>query len=862
MNDQLTLEIEGREVSVDRSFLQLSDAEKEETVNEIAESMGVAPGKAGSSVLRDLDRGITAVTSQVYRGISESVGGLVDSINPFDSPHWLNPFPEGTGSAKNGLSNLMRAAGIAVAEGAPETPGQAFAQGVGEAVGALIPMGATLQAGRTAGGLVGNLSDDAMRALSTRTGMAAEATAGGLSAAAEKAAADAGAPAWAQGVAAVAAPMGAFGTLAAARNTPLAMAGRKAKAALAPYTRAGAMEVARKRMQTLAGGSERSDEIAARVTQDNPLNLTPAQQTGDQNMLALERLAADQDPTLRDGLTARRAESETLAAETIDAGGNVADAQAFFAQRRQAFKQDLQARADRAVADSEGKIRQIESTRLDEDSSVAATNGVRAEFDKARETETELWARVDRDAVAGTTQAKAVAEKWSAELGRARADDMPQVVKNLLLDEGGFGEEETVREVYNLYSKLREVARHAKAGTNQRNTLARVANEVADALLADLGAKNGTTAVGRQINEARAYSAAMHETFDQGAPAKILRRTLAGDTAIEPELALSRTVKPGGIEGAVASRQLEGAGVNSDIIEDYVAGQFAKSAVSPDTGEITLGQARRFMAKNRALLERYPGLKIDIESAVKNGETAKQFSERIASRLATLENERRSAAAAFMGAEPERAIDAVFKAKNSAQAARRVANEARKDETGAALAGVKSAFTNNLMAKASTVRDGRSIISGDAFLRVLADPQTRRVVSQIFSSQEIDRMRRIGGQLAFIDARAPDIGGSLSGAKAPKLVEFIARIVAARQGAELGGSGGGSIQTASMASERVKNTLSRLTNDRASQILADAVTDPDLFRVLLTDPIKGARQEEAISRLIPYLVGAAATSGE
>ena len=54
-----------------------------------------------------------------------------------------------------------------------------------------------------------------------------------------------------------------------------------------------------------------------------------------------------------------------------------------------------------------------------------------------------------------------------------------------------------------------------------------------------------------------------------------------------------------------------------------------------------------------------------------------------------------------------------------------------------------------------------------------------------------------------------------------------------------------------------KRILGNLTADRASRILADAVTNPRLMQSLLMDPASPRFEREALPRLLPYLVGGA-----
>ena len=112
------------------------------------------------------------------------------------------------------------------------------------------------------------------------------------------------------------------------------------------------------------------------------------------------------------------------------------------------------------------------------------------------------------------------------------------------------------------------------------------------------------------------------------------------------------------------------------------------------------------------------------------------------------------------------------------------------------------------------------------------------------------------GKLANAQTAAPDIG-RLSNRSPNRLIEIVGRVIAARHGAQAGGgTAGGSIQAANIASGAMRRTLGMLQNDKAEQLLMDAVTDPDLFRFLLTDPGRVDLKPEQINRLAPYFTGA------
>lgn len=844
---EITLNVNGQRVKVDQSFLQLSPEQQEATVEEIANSIGART-----------NRGPMA---QVNKGIAESVGGFVDFVNPFDRPHSLNPFSDGTGSAVAGIENVMNAGGIRTAQGEPETGAEAFFRGSGQAAGALPMVGGGLNILRQGSGMVANVADDVFRPLATTGGSTAEVVAGGISEGARQATENMGGGEFAQNIAAIAAPVGAFGGLATAgalvKRAPGVTLGRQAirsaSAAVAPFTEAGGREVARRRMRELAGGGDRAFELAEMTEGENPLNLTPAQQTQDPNLLGLERLAADQDPLLRVELERRAAQSRDLATEAVRQGaGDVQDARDVFAQQRQQFSDELnrlvQDRVSRAGATLDAQSPQFESVQNSE----KVKRAIDGALDQALSLEADLWARVPTDAVVTTQTARQTAQDLIARTPRAQQNDVPQIARELL-GENGFGDQETVAEMHGLYSELRRVARSAMAGNDQNKNKARIANSIADAILQDLGTRDPSDEVGQLINSARTYSAELHETFDRGAVGKILKRTLDGDTTVDSQLSLQSTVGRGGDVGAVAASQITQAAPQSErFVTDYIKGMFADVARN-ESGQFDRRAAARFVRNNRELLARFPDLRNDIAEAVDAGDSAEAFADRVASRLSRLQNKSASTVARFLDGPPERAVKAVTQSQNPAQAAARLANAARKDPSGEAMAGLKDAFSSELIG---------SQLSSQSLSRRLEDKRFRAALNRIYTPAEMSRLSLVAKELAKIDsATARDVGDSLSGAKAGKIISTLVRIKGASVGANAAGGGlGGGLQGAQIVSSNANELVNRLTADKASQIIADAITDPALFRALLTDAGSKKYTKRVEATILPYLIGAGAGS--
>jgi hypothetical protein len=803
---------------------------------------------------------------QVNRGIANTIGGVVDFVNPFDNEVWQGT-PVGMGSAQDGLATGMRAIGARVADEEPTSVGAAIGRGVGNAAGALPTVAGGLVALARQGGAVGAAAREAYQVLMTRAGMATEAVAGGISEGAAEVVQQQGGGELAQNIARLAAPLSLPATAALGRGavnlasrTPTGTAlniavraGRNAARSFAPMTEQGAFQVSRERMVELAGGEDRARELGARVTVGDELGRTPAQQTGDPNMLGLERAAAEESPALRDRLASRATGTRTAARETVTSmGGNVRDARQFFATRQREFSSAIGKRIDRVMSGADAQVAGAGPRNSEVANSEAMVARLKQELDAQKMVEDQKWAAVPETVVVSPMNAKRTAAEFVKSLGQSQAGDMPRLARRLLVDEKGYGNEISASELHGLYSKLRETARNARAGTKTQPNLARVADKIADAILRDLDSIEDTSSeLGMALNEARAFSAALHDKFDKGAVGRILQRTVDGDEAIAPEAALARTVGRGGAQAVADDRAITSATPRAgENVTDYLRGRFSDSIVSP-TGEFNQSGASAWLRQNRELLSRYPGMREEFTRALRSREAAETFAARAAVREKAAAS---GPVAEFNRGQDQKAVLSILGADNPAQAARSVAATARKDPTGAAFAGVKGAFTDFLIGKADTA-DG---LSGRQLQALLRDQNTVAAMRQVFPRDEFTRIKRIADELATIEAPAADVGEVIN-SPGNQILQYVVRIAAARQGGQMGGGTmGGSLQTANIAVDRAQAILRNLTNARAREMLMAAVEDPALFRALLVEP-KGYQLPPQVARsLAPYIAGGAA----
>jgi hypothetical protein len=389
------------------------------------------------------------------------------------------------------------------------------------------------------------------------------------------------------------------------------------------------------------------------------------------------------------------------------------------------------------------------------------------------------------------------------------------------------------------------------AGNDQNKNRARIANDIADAILEDLGAVGANSPAGKAINEARAFSRALHETFDQGAVGRILKRTIDGDETIAPETALARTVGRGGAAAVADDAGLRRATPEAaEEVSEYLRGRFVDGAFNAD-GTFSPRRAQEWMRSNRELLAQYPTLRQEFGRALQSRQSADAFAARAEARVKAVEAS--SATSRFSSGQEADALSSILSADNPIRAARLVANAAAKDQSGRALAGVKGSFSDFLIGKAGTPEG----LSGPKLVALLGDPRLASAMRQVFSDDEFKRLQWVARELAKVDGKAQDVG-ALMDSPANKLVDYAVRIVAARTGGQMGGGTmGGSLQTANIVTNRAREMLRGLTNDKARQLLMDAIEDPKLYRMLLMDPRSIVTQADARNTFARYIAGGA-----
>jgi len=641
---------------------------------------------------------------------------------------------------------------------------------------------------------------------------------------------------------------------------PVRAVTRGIPAAIAPFTKAGARIRAEDRVQGLVADPEAT---AAKIREDTVADMTPAQKSEDKHLLALEKAVLDENVKLEAEFAERTSEATHQLRDElskIGEGGDVKDARRHLVAMQDRLTAALKLRVDQALDLAAQRIAALTPERKAIESSVIVREEVERALGAARKQEKVEWGKVDPDIEAPLEKTKQAYNDRLAELTEATRDDMPGVARRLLGEDAPpdnpfeaplegttakkWDDTQTVHEMRGLYSKLREVSRKARAAGDYNE--ARIADDIADGILDDFA---DVESVNDAFNAARRFSYDLNSKFKDGPVGRILGRNRTGGQRTPPELTLQTTAGRSGDRGYVeATRILEAAPSAKSEIGEFVMGNFQKAAAPNGVFSPTL--ARKFATENNLLAE-YPDLKramLEAADAYEVGVAREARLDNVSKGLGKTSHTRE-----FLGAHPHEEIQRVIKADNPRASARQLRRQARRDKTGKALAGLKSAVMEHLIEKSSVGaadEAGELLLSGNTLKHHLKNKETLAVLEEILAPKEMRRVKRIAHELSKLEAgkgRLPNVHGVMNDTPSV-LLSMAARVLAAQAGRGVAGKmGGGTVQTPGIFSNRAQKVLERVTNDTAHKLIVDAVQDDDLF-VALLQPLRGVKGEKLVAR--------------
>ena len=791
--------------------------------------------KAGGKRKPPETRGMTAFMN---RAIASTIGSPVDLIAGGISLLPGTDIPEPIGGRKS-IERLMKMIGIGLPEekAEPKTASEYIGRSVGEILALASPIGLTIKILTRGYGLAANISKSIWEAMikSPYLTMASEITAG-VGAGAGRYIGEEHYPEYpivAPSLEMVGGVSGG-GVPPAILYTPTALGvrtGREvAKRIIAPFTEAGAKYRAAKFVKAQV---EKPAEVAEKVVKKTIGELPPVIATGEKRLISMLQTLRDADPVTDADLIERTSKSVyKLLQETRALGeGTTEQFRNITKKRITALVLDMDKRILMSAEKAQSKLNLLTPARR----KVEESRIVREELEKvmlaSRKKKNELWLAVPKEVKIDYSDSKKRYMELLKDLPSSQREDMPTIAKTFFKKRKKKEPIESVKELWGLRSKLLEVGRKARA-TGDYN-VARIANDLSDSLLDDLGAKIGTeiTPSGERLRAALVYTRQFEERFHQGITGKILGYHKTGAPSISPDLTLDISMGRAGARGAVDINKVVVTPEATKAAKRYITRSFTDYATDKTTGKIVPLKSKQWLKNNEAVLDHFPELKAVMLDASKAQELANSTRVLMEARKARLQNPKISVAANFLNIEPGAEINKILKAPNSVRIMKQLAIQAKKDPTGQSIEGLRGAFIDHILEKSSVGAYnelGEQTLSGRTMAAFIN--KNRIILREFFPQEKIIRMEKIAKELSKLEIAA-DKSKSVA-IEFEDIASNILRLVSRVGGAQLGRwiakiTGGGTVQTPGIISERFKNFATWLNRDRAFQLVHDAILEED-----------------------------------
>lgn len=680
---------------------------------------------------------------------------------------------------------------------------------------------------------------------------------------------------------------------AIARHTGGGLAIRAGKAAVAPFSKTGSTIRSERRVQDVAIDPALASQ---RLQDDFIADLTPAQKTGDPELLSLERTVLNVDKKIASQFKTQSEANVQLLTNELDAikggrggprfesNGHIDEAVGFIRSKMDALKTSATTRASQAIDAAQQRLAPLKGQQ---DPATAART-VRGEIEKSfadvKKQERALWDKVPKQTVVRIENTVTKYKELVDSTPKAQREDLPKIVERILprkqavqvidgeaLPEKGLSQllgqpkpkktivvtpkVESIKELQGMRSKLGEIGRAERAAGNFNK--ARLAEEMSEAVLEDMGAAANkiTGDAGKSIREALDFSRHVNKTFRQGKVGDILGSTRAGGDKIDPALTLEKVIGSGtgnvGIKGDVGLEGLLKASDSPELIgsvQDFMLDKFQKTAVKD--GVLNPAQAQKFLTNNQEILNKFPDMRTNIEDAIKTQDISAISGRRKASVFKLMDAKAGVRAASFVNASMGDAFESIIKARNPKLQAQEIKRLVARDATGEAQQGLKVGAVAFIKDQATDPKTG--LLSGDRLLTLLNKPNVMAGLKEILTSADLGRVKRIGKEMSMAQFQAKPLSSIINDTP-NQLVQVVARW-AALKAAGKAVSGTGALAAAGWAGKKSKQFLDFLTNNSATDIIKRATLDDELYDALLTNTTTKAGQERAFTKFNAWAV--------
>ena len=624
----------------------------------------------------------------------------------------------------------------------------------------------------------------------------------------------------------------------------------KIKETITPFTKAGAEPRAARRLQSLS-----SDPEAEAGLIDPTSPVSPARQTGNQRLIALERVVLDSNPELEAKFT-KELNGALDAARTRAASFGGEDRTRQMLESGQEHLVELvNLRAAQAAQTAKAEIDALGGSATPRDVSRIARQQLDSALKDVRAEETKLWQRVNKEAPAAFMNTKAALTEIKDETGTLVPSRIPSWVQKATTTRNPIA----FKDLQSIRSRVLSDAREASnAGEFDK---ARILNRVAEGLLADMGAVSDPN-----VKTAQAFSAALNQTFNRGAVKGVMSGGANRGAGVAAEDTLEQIVS-GATPATNVRAFIDASPESAPQIQQYLKTKYARAATK--SGDYNPLHAKAYADKleQQGMFEVFPELRGELDNVGGLFQRASQLSERAAtvgarggSRLQQDSN--KSLAGVLLGAEPGQEMATLLRSENSVTMAS--ALKRRMGNNTDAAKGLKTSFVETLFNEASTTgASGEVEVSGQKLAKLIND--NLAVAKALgMDSADVTRMKVVARQMIQAQQATGGGVGAILDDKPAELLRLIAQIAGAKAGQRIAGSGlGSSMVIAGKGSGIATRLLQKVTTNKAQQLIIDAQSDPVLYKALLTKTTAKAKEIFDATQIIEsWLIGAGIEAGQ
>lgn len=618
------------------------------------------------------------------------------------------------------------------------------------------------------------------------------------------------------------------------------MAGKGARQISSLFSKEGVKKSAAKQIQKIAKDDPAS--LTARLKEGKDLipghDLTPAQQTGDEGLIRLERAMAKVSPEIESSIRKKGDITQRALRDEMEAiGGASREATQDILQKRiENIQQTADDLATRALLKAKGAIEGMPQDVSREHASRLVRDRIEQSYTHAKSIETQLWDAVDENVAVSTAELKNQYSNIVNSLRKAQQKDMPDEISALLhsKSQNAFSDVEELGEIKALRTNILNIIRAEKSLEAPNRNKIRVLNGLADTALKAME----KSPAAMEVKEARAYSRRLNEQFSQGVIGKIRRESRSGGLNVAPESTLGNLIREGP-QGAVNIDALIDATKNDPEalagVSDYLRRMFVKQAVSNE-GKVVPNAAKRFINSYAESLDRLPLVKKELSNVKAAQEMSDQVASRMSARVKSITDKRRSRAALYLNAMPGKRIKEILNSRKPVANMAQIVRQVRKDNTGYALKGLKSEFMDEMWRSSITKKQGREAVSGVEISRFLA--KNRNSMKVLFNKEELNRIGRIAYTARKLE------GDFISGKPVQQildetpdmLIDLLSRVIGANLGAASGLSqaSGSSLVMAHAGSQKIRNLTGKIPMAKTRDVLGEAILNKGTMIDLLT----------------------------